>query len=32
MFGTDWIDLAQEGSYEDGNEPVGSVTRWEVLQ
>jgi hypothetical protein len=34
--GVDWIDLAQdrgpvEGSCERGNEPSGSIKRWEVL-
>jgi hypothetical protein len=31
----DWIDMAQdrrpvEGSFENGNEPPGSVTSWEI--
>jgi hypothetical protein len=35
--GIDWIDLSQdrdqvEGSYERGNEPSGSIKRWEVLE
>jgi hypothetical protein len=29
--GMDWIDLAQEGSCERGNEPSGSTKRWEFL-
>jgi hypothetical protein len=28
----DWIDLAQEGSCEHGNEPQGSIKCWEVLE
>jgi hypothetical protein len=35
--GMDWIDLAQdrepvEGSCEQGNEPLGSTTCWEILE
>jgi hypothetical protein len=30
--GMEWIDLAQEGSCEHGNEPSGSIKRWEVLE
>jgi hypothetical protein len=35
--GMDWIDLAQdrdqlEGSCEDGNEPLGAIKYWEVLE
>jgi hypothetical protein len=35
--GGDWIDLAQvrdqwEGFCEGGNEPSGSIKRWEVLE
>jgi hypothetical protein len=30
--GMDWIDLAQEGSCENGNEPSGSIKCWEVLE
>jgi hypothetical protein len=35
--GMDWIDLAQdrasgEGSCERGNEPSGSINRWEVFE
>jgi hypothetical protein len=28
----DWVDLAQEGSCEHGNEPSGSIKFWEVLE
>jgi hypothetical protein len=35
--GGDWIDLAQDrdqwrGSCEGGNEPSGSIKRWDVLE
>jgi hypothetical protein len=30
--GMDWIDLAQDGSCEHGNEPSGSMKCWEVLE
>jgi hypothetical protein len=30
--GMDWIDMAQEGSCEHGNEPSGSIKFWEVLE
>jgi hypothetical protein len=34
--GVDWIDLAQdrdfmEGSFEHGNEPLGSIKSWKFL-
>jgi hypothetical protein len=28
----DWIDLAKEGSCEHGNEPLSSITFWEILE
>jgi hypothetical protein len=28
----DWIDLAQEGYCENGNEPSDSIKSWEVLE
>jgi hypothetical protein len=31
--GVIWIDLAQDrGSYEHGNEPLGSIKCWEILE
>jgi hypothetical protein len=29
---TDWIDLAQKGSCEQGNKPSVSIKSWEVLE
>jgi hypothetical protein len=28
----DWIDLAQEVSFEHGNKPPGSIKCWDVLE
>jgi hypothetical protein len=30
--GVGWIDLAQEGPCEQGNEPSDSIKRWEILE
>jgi hypothetical protein len=30
--GVDWVDLAQEGSCEHGDEPSGSLKCWEMLE
>jgi hypothetical protein len=37
LDGVDWIDVAEdkrpvEGSCEHGNEPLGSINCWEVLE
>jgi hypothetical protein len=30
--GMDWIDLAQEGSFEHSNEPSDPLNFWEILE